>query len=236
MDVTVAGSQKGLMLPPGLSFNAVSDKALAASRSNQPAALVLGLGGHGQAQPDRLLSVHAGDEPPLGLREAIAMLEEEGLQNVFARHARHGEATRRARCADGGSRSCARIPQEYSNSLTAVLMPAGHDADRLRETILDRYDMSLGAGLAKLAGQGVSHRPPWRLQRFDARGHARRRRDGTCSSPAFHISPAASAPPSIIWPPRNAATTVRAVRTAIRPPEARIPRIDINSGEARMKT
>jgi alanine-glyoxylate transaminase/serine-glyoxylate transaminase/serine-pyruvate transaminase len=87
-----------------------------------------------------------------GLREAIAMLEEEGMPNVFARHARHAEAARRAVRGWGLEILCAN-PQEYSNSLTAVVMPTGHDADRLREVILDCCDMSLGAGLGKLAGK-----------------------------------------------------------------------------------
>jgi len=87
-----------------------------------------------------------------GLREALAMLQEEGLPNVFARHARHAEATRRAVRAWGLEILCA-VPEEYSSSLTAIVMPGGHDADALRKIILDAYDMSLGTGLGRLAGK-----------------------------------------------------------------------------------
>jgi alanine-glyoxylate transaminase/serine-glyoxylate transaminase/serine-pyruvate transaminase len=152
VDVTVAGSQKGLMLPPGLSFNAISDKALVASGSARLARSYWDW----QAM---LASNKAGFFPYtpatnllFGLREAIAMLLEEGLDNVFARHARHGEATRRAIRAWGLEILCA-DPREYSNSLTAVLMPQGHDADELRRLILEAFDMSLGSGLTKLRGK-----------------------------------------------------------------------------------
>jgi alanine-glyoxylate transaminase/serine-glyoxylate transaminase/serine-pyruvate transaminase len=87
-----------------------------------------------------------------GLREALTMLREEGLENVFARHDRHAEATRRAARAWGLEILCA-VPEEYSSSLTALLTPAGHDADKLRKTILEAFDMSLGTGLGKLAGK-----------------------------------------------------------------------------------
>ena len=151
-DVTVAGSQKGLMLPPGLSFNCVGEKALAASRS---ATLPKSYWGW----EDMLASNKSGFFPYTpatnllyGLREALRMLREEGLQNVFARHARHAEATRRAVRAWGLEIVCA-VPAEYSNSLTAVMMPQGHDADALRKVILEAYDMSLGTGLGRLAGR-----------------------------------------------------------------------------------
>ncbi len=152
VDVTVAGSQKGLMLPPGLSFNAVSDKALAASKGAKlPKAF--------WAWDDMLKANKTGYFPYTpatnllyGLREALAMLAEEGLENVFARHARHGEATRRAVRAWGLEVLCVN-PAEYSGSLTAVVMPAGHDADALRARILEAFDMSLGTGLGKLAGK-----------------------------------------------------------------------------------
>jgi alanine-glyoxylate transaminase/serine-glyoxylate transaminase/serine-pyruvate transaminase len=152
VDVTVGGSQKGLMLPPGLSFNALSDKALAAQdsaklpRSYWDWAEMLGPNEKGffpYTPATNLL---------YGLREAIAMLEEEGLDNVFARHDRHAEATRRAAAAWGLEVLCA-VPEEYSSSLTALLMPSGHDADRLRTAILERFDMSLGMGLGRLAGK-----------------------------------------------------------------------------------
>lgn len=152
VDVTVAGSQKGLMLPPGLSFNCISPKALAASKSAKlPASY--------WAWDDMLANGKNGFFPYTpatnllyGLREAITMLEEEGLENVFARHARHAEATRRAVRA-WGLEVLALDPRETSNSLTAVLLPAGQDADRVRKTILDTFDMSLGTGLGKLAGK-----------------------------------------------------------------------------------
>jgi len=153
VDVTVAGSQKGLMLPPGLGFNAVSDKALAASKSAKltrsywdwQAMLETGQTGFFPYTP--------GTNLLYGLREALTMLlDEEGLDNVFARHARHGEATRRA-VAGWGLETLCLDPREHSNSLTAVLVPEGHDADRLREAILDAYDMSLGTGLGKMRGK-----------------------------------------------------------------------------------
>jgi alanine-glyoxylate transaminase/serine-glyoxylate transaminase/serine-pyruvate transaminase len=150
VDVTVAGSQKGLMLPPGLSFNCVSEKALKASQAAK-------LPRSYWSWDDMLASNKTGYFPYTpatnllyGLREALAMLQEEGLQNVFARHARHAEAVRRSVRAWGLEILCA-VPEEYSNSLTAVMMPAGHDADALRKIILEAYDMSLGTGLGKLA-------------------------------------------------------------------------------------
>ena len=152
VDVTVGGSQKGLMLPPGLSFNAVNDKALTASKAAKLPCSYWSW--------DEMLAPNAKGFFPYtpatnllyGLREALRMLEEEGLTNVFARHARHGEATRAAVRAWGLEILCAN-PDEYSNSLTAVVMPDGHDADRLRELVLDRFDMSLGMGLGKLQGK-----------------------------------------------------------------------------------
>lgn len=153
VDVTVSGSQKGLMLPPGLSFNAVSDKALAASKTAK-------LPRSYWAWEDMLGPNAKGFFPYTpatnllyGLREALTMLlEEEGLENVFARHDRHAEASRRAVRAWGLELLC-QEPREYSSSLTAVLMPEGYDADALRQVILERFDMSLGAGLTKLAGK-----------------------------------------------------------------------------------
>ena len=151
VDVTVAGSQKGLMLPPGLSFNAISDKALKASKS---AALP-----RSYWRWDDMLGPNRSGFFPytpatnflFGLQEAIAMLQEEGLDNVFARHAAHAIATRSAVRAWGLEVLCAN-PAEYSNSLTAVVMPEGHDADEFRRIVLDRFDMSLGSGLGKLKG------------------------------------------------------------------------------------
>jgi alanine-glyoxylate transaminase/serine-glyoxylate transaminase/serine-pyruvate transaminase len=151
VDVTVSSSQKGMMLPPGMGFNAIGDKALAASRSARlPRA-------YWDWQP-MIRDNAAGYFPTTpainllyGLREAVRMLEEEGLSNVFARHKRFGEATRRAVAAWGLEVWCAR-PEEYSNALTAVVMPDGHDADAFRKIVLERFDMSLGAGLGKLKG------------------------------------------------------------------------------------
>ena len=152
VDVTVSGSQKGLMLPPGLGFNAISDKALVAARSARLAKaywdwepmLRDGKNGYFPYTPATNLL--------FGLREALQMLLDEGLSRVFARHARHGEATRRAVKA-WGLDLLAADRAEYSNSLTAVMVPQPHDADRLRQTILERYDMSLGTGLGKLKGR-----------------------------------------------------------------------------------
>jgi alanine-glyoxylate transaminase/serine-glyoxylate transaminase/serine-pyruvate transaminase len=149
VDVTVAGSQKGLMLPPGLSFNAISEKAQALSKSArlpksywdwQPMLGANTAGFFPSTPATNLL---------YGLSEALQILREEGMDNVFARHDRHAEATRRAVRAWGLEILCA-DPKEYSSSLTAVLLPAGHDADRLREIILENFNMSLGNGLGKL--------------------------------------------------------------------------------------
>lgn len=152
VDVTVAGSQKGLMLPPGLSFNAVSEKALAASRANTLPRSYWDWAEVLKANASGFFPYTPATNLLYGLREAIAMLMEEGLANVFARHDRHAEATRRAVRAWGLEVLCA-DPAEYSSSLTAVLVPEGCDADRLRQVILDRFDMSLGTGLGRLAGR-----------------------------------------------------------------------------------
>ncbi len=152
VDVTVAASQKGLMLPPGLGFNAVSDKALAATKTARlgrsywdwtPMLEANKKGRFPYTPPTNLL---------FGLGEAIQMLLDEGLEAVFARHARLGEATRRAvrawdlelQCLDGGA---------YSNSLSAVRLPEGYDADAFRQVVLERFDMSLGNGLGKVQGK-----------------------------------------------------------------------------------
>ena len=153
VDVTVAGSQKGLMLPPGLGFNAVSDKALAASKSAKLTRSYWDWQAMAETGTTGFFPYTPGTNLLYGLREALKMLiEEEGLENVFARHARHGEATRRAVAGWGLETLCV-DPREHSNSLTAVLTPEGHDADKLREAILDAYDMSLGTGLGKMRGK-----------------------------------------------------------------------------------
>ncbi len=152
VDVTIGGSQKGMMLPPGLSFNAISPKALlAVKHAKMPRAF--------WDWEDMLAANKNGFFPYTpatnllyGLREALLMLQEEGLQNVFARHLRHAEATRRAVRAWGLEIVCA-DPAEYSAAVTAVMMPAGYDADKLRSVILEHFDMSLGMGLAKLQGK-----------------------------------------------------------------------------------
>jgi alanine-glyoxylate transaminase/serine-glyoxylate transaminase/serine-pyruvate transaminase len=151
VDVTVGGSQKGLMLPPGLGFNAVSEKARAAAASAslprsywdwEPMLETSAAGFFPYTPATNLL---------FGLHEAVTMLLEEGLDSVFARHDRFAEATRRA-VRGWGLEILAADPREYSSSLTAVVMPEGHDADELRKTILDRFDMSLGTGLGKVKG------------------------------------------------------------------------------------
>ncbi|MEV4173575.1 aminotransferase class V-fold PLP-dependent enzyme [Nonomuraea sp. NPDC049709] len=150
VDVTVGCSQKGLMLPPGMGFNAVSEKALA-HRGRLPRSYwdwepIIAANRQGffpYTPPTNLL---------YGLREALLMLEEEGLDAVFARHDRHAEATRRAVRGWGLEVLCA-DEREHSSSLTAVMMPDGHDADAVRRLILERYDMSLGTGLGRLAGR-----------------------------------------------------------------------------------
>jgi len=152
VDVTVSCSQKGLMLPPGLGFNALGERALAASASAglprsywdwQPMLAANADGHFPYTPPTNLL---------YGLREALAMLAEEGLENVLARHRRHAEATRLAVRAWGLEVLC-KDPARYSSSLTAVLVGAGNDADEVRRVALERYDLSLGAGLGRLAGR-----------------------------------------------------------------------------------
>jgi alanine-glyoxylate transaminase/serine-glyoxylate transaminase/serine-pyruvate transaminase len=152
VDVTVGGSQKGLMLPPGLSFNAISDKALEAHKSAKLPRSFFDWSEMIASNATGYFPYTPATNMLYGLREAIQMLEEEGLANVFARHDRHAEATRRAVRAWGLEILC-QVPEEYSSSLTAVLLPAGHDADKFREVVLEHFDMSLGTGLAKLKGK-----------------------------------------------------------------------------------
>lgn len=152
VDVTVSASQKGLMLPPGLCFNAVSEKAVEASKSSKSR--------HSYWRWDEMLANNArgyfpytpGTNLLYGLDEALSMLEEEGMDYVLARHARLAEATRIAVLAWGLENLCLN-DNEYSNSTTAVLMPDGHDADKLRAAILKRFNMSLGMGLGKVKGK-----------------------------------------------------------------------------------
>ena len=149
VDVTVSGSQKGLMLPPGLSFNAVSEKALKASESAKlprsfwdwKPMLASNATGYFPYTPATNMLY--------ALDAALDLLHAEGLQNVFARHERHGEATRRAVRAWGLEVQC-EDPRHYSPVLTAVRLPEGHSANALRATILEKFNMSLGNGLGKL--------------------------------------------------------------------------------------
>jgi alanine-glyoxylate transaminase/serine-glyoxylate transaminase/serine-pyruvate transaminase len=152
IDVTISCSQKGLMLPPGLGLNAVSERALEAARSARfpksywawEPMLALNTSGFFPYTPATNLL--------FGLREALSMLREEGLENVFARHRRLAEATRRAVKAWELEILC-RCPEEYSSVLTAILMPKGHDADEFRRIVLERYNLSLGTGLGRLKGR-----------------------------------------------------------------------------------
>lgn len=152
VDVTVCGSQKGLMVPPGLGFNAVSEKALAANKSAKLA--------RSYWDWQQMLAQSASGFFPFtpatnllfALRESLKMMREEGLANIFRRHTRHAEATRSAVRAWGLEIVCEE-PLEYSNSMTAIFTPERHDADGLRKIILENFDMSLGAGLGKLAGK-----------------------------------------------------------------------------------
>jgi alanine-glyoxylate transaminase/serine-glyoxylate transaminase/serine-pyruvate transaminase len=152
VDVAIAGSQKGLMLPPGLGFNAVNEKALAASKSARlprsywdwKAMLAQNKIGFFPFTPATNLL--------FGLRESLRMLHEEGLENVFARHARHGEATRRAVRAWGLETVCA-DPERYSSSVTAVFVPPTSNADEFRKVVLENFNMSLGSGLGRLQGK-----------------------------------------------------------------------------------
>ena len=152
VDVTVAGSQKGLMLPPGLSFNAVSEKARKHAQSSKLPKSYWGWEEMIASNKTGYFPYTPATNLLYGLREALRMLREEGLENVFARHDRHAEATRRAARAWGLEILCA-VPEEYSSSLTALMTPAGYDADKLRKTILEAFDMSLGTGLGRLAGK-----------------------------------------------------------------------------------
>ncbi|CAL78962.1 Serine-glyoxylate aminotransferase [Bradyrhizobium sp. ORS 278] len=152
VDVAVSCSQKGFMLPPGLGFNAVSDKARAVAKANKmPRSfwdwedmLKLNANGFFPYTPATNLLY--------GLREAIAMLLEEGLEQVFARHQKLAAATRAA-VEHWGLDVLCQEPRDYSPVLTAVLMPPGHDADQFRQVVLDNFNMSLGSGLSKVAGK-----------------------------------------------------------------------------------
>jgi alanine-glyoxylate transaminase/serine-glyoxylate transaminase/serine-pyruvate transaminase len=153
-DVTVVGSQKGLMLPPGLGFNAVSEKAIAASRSAKLGRSYWDWRPVLEQNRNGFFPYTPATNLLFGLREALRMLHEEGLQNVFLRHDRHANATRAAVKTWGLEIVC-EDPREYSSSMTAFFMPDGHDADRFRSIVLEQFNMSLGGGLSKLAGRVV---------------------------------------------------------------------------------
>jgi len=152
VDVTVSGSQKGLMLPPGLSFNAISEKAIKISRTS-------GMRRSYWDWEEQIEANRSGSFPYTpatnllyGLKEAIKMLHEEGLDKVFKRHDRHAKATRLAVQAWGLEVLC-KEERDYSNVLTAVVLPETHNADNLRKIILENFNMSLGNGLSKLSGK-----------------------------------------------------------------------------------
>lgn len=152
VDVTVSCSQKGLMLPPGLGFNAISDKALAAAKANPTSRSYWDWRDILQQNKNGSWPYTPATNLLYGLKEAIKMLMEEGLDNVFARHLKLAAATRAAVRAWNLEILC-QDPQEYSPILTAVVMPVGHDADRFRDVVLKNYDMSLGSGLSKVKGK-----------------------------------------------------------------------------------
>ena len=152
VDVTVSGSQKGLMLPPGLSFNAISEKAIKISRTS-------GMRRSYWDWEEQIEANRSGSFPYTpatnllyGLKEAIKMLHEEGLDKVFKRHDRHAKATRLAVQAWGLEVLC-KEERDYSSVLTAVVLPETHNADNLRKIILENFNMSLGNGLSKLSGK-----------------------------------------------------------------------------------
>ncbi len=152
VDVTVGGAQKGLMLPPGISFNAVSDKAIAASKTSKLPKSFWGW--------EEMIAMNKTNYFPYtpatnilyGLAEAIDMLHEEGLENVFSRHDRLAEATRRAVRTWGLEILC-KEPKHYSSTITAILLPEGHNADQFRAAALENFDIAYGAGLGKIAGK-----------------------------------------------------------------------------------
>ena len=152
VDVTVSGSQKGLMLPPGLSFNAVSEKALDAHAKAKLARSYWDWSSMIANNESGYFPYTPATNLLYGLKEALTMLFDEGLENVFARHDRHAEATRRAIQAWGLDILC-KNPKEFSSTLTAVMVPEGYDADHVRSVILDNFDMSLGTGLGKVKGK-----------------------------------------------------------------------------------
>ena len=152
VDVTISGSQKGMMLPPGLSFNAISEKAILTSKGSSMRRSYWDWQEQIEANKSGSFPYTPATNLLYGLKEAIDMLHEEGLDNVFKRHDRHAKATRAAVQAWGLEVLC-QEEMDYSNVLTAVKLPDGHNADELRKIILENFNMSLGNGLSKLAGK-----------------------------------------------------------------------------------
>ena len=191
VDVTVAGSQKGLMLPPGLSFNAVSAKALAAAKTARLPRSYWDWNEMIAINPSGYFPYTPATNLLYGLarraRHAVRGRARPGIR--APRPARRGHAA--GRHAPGGSKSCAPTRALYSSTLTAVVMPEGHNADAFRKVVLERFDMSLGQGLGKVAGKIFRIGHLGAFQRPDALRHARRRRDGAGSSPASRTGRAA---------------------------------------------
>ena len=152
VDVTVAGSQKGLMLPPGMSFNALSEKAIETSRNARLPRAYWNWEDMLKANEQSVFPYTPATNLLYGLKEALIMLREEGLENVYTRHRRLGEATRQA-VLSWGLELNALHKNEYSNSLTAVRVPEGHDADHFRKVVLENFNVSLGNGLGKVQGR-----------------------------------------------------------------------------------
>jgi alanine-glyoxylate transaminase / serine-glyoxylate transaminase / serine-pyruvate transaminase len=152
VDVAIGGSQKGLMLPPGLGFNAVSEKALAASKSARLPKSYWEWQAMLGANKSGFFPYTPATNLLYGLRESLNMLHEQGLENVFERHSRHGEATRRAVRAWGLETVCA-DPERYSSSVTAIFVPPTSNADEFRKVVLENFNMSLGSGLGRLTGK-----------------------------------------------------------------------------------
>ena len=152
VDVTVAGSQKGLMLPPGMSFNALSEKAIETSRNARLPRAYWNWEDMLKANEQSVFPYTPATNLLYGLKEALIMLREEGLENVYTRHRRLGEATRQA-VLSWGLELNALNTNEYSNSLTAVRVPEGHDADHFRKVVLENFNVSLGNGLGKVQGR-----------------------------------------------------------------------------------
>ena len=152
VDVTVCGSQKGLLLPPGLSFNAISQKALEAHSKSTMQKAYWDWKPMLENNKNGFFPYTPATNLIFGLDEALNMLMEEGLENIFKRHTRLAEATRIAVKA-WGLEILAKNPEEYSNTITAILLPEGYDSDSLRKVILDDYNMSLGMGLNKIKGK-----------------------------------------------------------------------------------